>query len=62
MYSPIATQVISTLDPGDEIIFSWDQIKNDGDLALEGVYKISVKGMDADAINIEKSITVTIWK
>ena len=25
MYSPISAQVISTLDPGDEIIFSWDQ-------------------------------------
>ena len=62
MYSPVVTQVISTLDPGDEIIFSWDQIKNDGDVALEGVYKISAKGMDADAINIEKSTTVTIWK
>ena len=62
MYSPVVTQVISTLDPGDEIIFSWDQIKNDGDVALEGVYKISAKGMDADAINIENSTTVTIWK
>ena len=62
MYSPIAAQVISTLDPGDEIIFFWDQIKNDGDAALEGVYKISAKGMDVDGINIEKSTTVTIWK
>jgi len=62
MYSPIAAQVISTLDPGDEIIFFWDQIKNDGDAALEGVYKISAKGIDVDGINIEKSTTVTIWK
>ena len=62
MYSPISAQVISTLDPGDEIIFFWDQIKNDGDAALEGVYKISAKGMDVDGINIEKSTTVTIWK
>jgi hypothetical protein len=62
MYSPITTQVISTLNPGDEIIFFWDQIKNDGDAALEGVYKISAKGMDVDGINIEKSTTVTIWK
>ena len=62
MYSPISAQVISTLDPGDEIIFSWDQIKSDGDIALEGVYKISAKGMDMDGINIEKSTTVTIWK
>ena len=62
MYSPISTQVISTLNPGDEIILFWDQIKNDGDFALEGVYKISSKGMDVDGINIEKSTTVTIWK
>ena len=62
MYSPVSTQVISTLDPADEIIFFWDQIKNDGDIALEGVYKISTTGMDTDGNNIEKSTTVTIWK
>ena len=62
MYSPISSQVISTLDPGDEITFSWDQIKNDGDTVLEGVYKISVKGIDVDGNNVEKSTTVTIWK
>ena len=61
MYSPISAQIISTLDPGIEIIFSWDQIKNDGDTALDGVYKIFVKGIDADGNNVEKSITVTIW-
>ena len=62
IYSPISAQVISTLDPGDEIIFSWDQIKNDGDTALDGVYKIFVEGIDADGNNVEKSIIVTIWK
>ncbi len=31
MYTPVSSQVISYLDPGDEIEFSWDQIKNDGD-------------------------------
>jgi len=62
MYSPISNSVMSTLDPGDDIIFSWDQIKNDGDAVLEGVYKISVKGMDVEGNNVEKSTTVTIWK
>ena len=62
MYSPISAQIISTLDPGIEIIFSWDQIKNDGGTALDGVYKISVKGMDVDGNNVGKSTTVTIWK
>ena len=62
MYSPIAGQAETTLDPGDEISFSWDQIKNDGDVALEGLYKISSKGFDEQGNTIEKSTTVTIWK
>jgi len=62
MYAPSAAQVISNLEPGDEIEFSWDQIKNDGDTALEGLYKISAKGVDEQQNNVEKSTTVTIWK
>ena len=62
IYSPTSAQIISNLEPGDEIIFLWDQIKNDGNAALEGVYKISAKGTDVDGNNIEKSTTVTIWK
>lgn len=62
MYSPDAFGVTSTLDPGDEIEFSWDQIKNDGDKALEGLYKISGKGVDNHGNQVEKSTTVTIWK
>jgi len=62
MYSPVAAQVISQLDPGDEIEFSWDQIKNDGDVLLEGLYKISAKGVDKEGNNVKKSTTITIWK
>ena len=62
MYSPDTDMVISKLEPGDETSFSWDQIKNDGDDALEGLYKISVKGIDEFGINVEKSTTITIWK
>ena len=62
MYFPISVQMISTLEPGDEILFSWDQIKNDGDAVLEGVYKISAKGLDVQGNIVEKSTTVTIWK
>ena len=62
MYAPSTTQVISNLEPGDEIEFSWDQTKNDGDAALEGLYKISTKGVDKQENNVEKSTTVTIWK
>jgi len=62
MYAPVSAQVISYLEPGDEVEFVWDQIKNDGDAALEGLYKISVKGMDMQQNTVEKSTTITIWK
>ncbi|QMU54439.1 MAG: hypothetical protein GKS07_05810 [Nitrosopumilus sp.] len=62
MYAPTSSHVVSSLEPGDEVIFSWDQIKNDGDVALEGLYKISVKGLDESEDNVENSIIVTIWK
>jgi hypothetical protein len=62
IYSPISAQVISDLEPGDEIELSWNQIKNDGDSALEGLYKISVKAVDSQGNQIEKSSAITIWK
>ena len=62
MYSPISAQTISTLDPEDEVNFSWNQKKNDGDVVLEGVYKISVKALDDEGNKVEKSTTITIWK
>ena len=62
MYSPVAAQVVSELEPKEEVTLIWDQIKNDGDEALEGLYKISVKTNDVSGDQVEKSITVTIWK
>jgi len=62
MYTPNSTQVISYLEPGGEVEFLWDQIKNDGDAALEGLYKISAKGIDVEQNTVERSVTVTIWK
>lgn len=62
MYTPVSLQAISNLDPGDEIELSWNQIKNDDNAALEGLYKISAKGVDEQENNVEKSTTITIWK
>ena len=62
MYDPEKTQVNSKLESGEEINFLWNQIKNDGDSALEGLYKISVKGIDEQDNAVEKSTIVTIWK
>lgn len=62
LYSPTAAQVISTLEPQEEVTITWDQIKNDGDAALEGLYKIISEGRDSEQNKISKSITVHIYK
>ncbi len=62
LHSPVSAQMISELEPGDEIEFLWDQIKNDGDAVLEGLYKISTKAVDKQGNQVERSTTVTIWK
>ena len=62
LYSPVSAQVISELEPGDEIEFSWDQIKNDDDAVLEGLYKISTNAVDKQGKQVKKSIIITIWK
>ena len=62
LYSPVAAQVISVLEPKEEKSFEWDQIKNDGDSMLEGTYKISSSAMDNLEKTIKKSITINIHK
>lgn len=66
MYSPEkledSTSNAYLLNPNEEVEFVWDQIKNDGDLVLEGLYKIHFMGFDPDSNKIEKSTTITIWK
>ncbi|MFB5609807.1 MAG: hypothetical protein ACE5Q5_06260, partial [Nitrosarchaeum sp.] len=47
MYSPPASQVITTLKPNEEIVFVWNQLKNDNSPVLEGLYKISSNGIDS---------------
>ena len=66
MYSPDNFQESNlesySLAPKEEVEFVWDQIKNDGDSTLEGLYKISSKGFNPDDKKVEKSTTITIWK
>jgi len=53
---------LHSLAPKEEIEFIWDQIKNDGDSTLEGLYKIHSKGFNPELNKIEKSTTISIWK
>ena len=62
MYSPPASQVITTLKSNEKIVFVWDQMKYDNLPVLEGLYKISSNGIDSMGNKVEKSITINIWK
>ncbi len=61
LYTPIALQVISTLEPNQEKIFMWNQSKNDGDPASAGTYKITSSGTH-EALTVKKSIIINIHK
>lgn len=59
LFSPISAQVISVLEPNQEVTIKWDQIKNDGDSATAGTYKITSTNEDK---KVKKSITINIHK
>ena len=61
LYTPVAAQVISILEPNQEITLVWDQIKNDGDPASAGTYKISSNAIEGES-TVKKSITINIYK
>ena len=50
------------IEPKEEVLISWNQIKNDGDKVLHGRYKITSKAFDNDENVIQKSITINILK
>ena len=62
IYIPTSTQEISKLESHEEIIFTWNQLKNDNNYVLEGIYKITVKAITIDDKIIEKIVTINIFK
>jgi len=62
IYSPVSAQVISTLEPTQEVSFVWDQIKNNGEPLLEGVYKIETQTKDDQGKTVKKTVTINILK
>ena len=62
IYMPTSTQEISKLESHEEIIFTWNQLKNDNNSVLEGIYKITVKAITIDDKIIEKIVTINIFK
>lgn len=52
----------TSLAPGTSVALVWNQTKNDGGSALEGLYRIAVEGYLPDGGQIRDSITLSIWK
>ena len=61
-YTPMAAQVISTLEPKEEKTFVWNQKRMDGSDLLEGFYKIVVEGFDHENNKVRKSIVINLLK
>ena len=61
-YTPMAAQVISTLEPKEEKTFVWNQERMDGSDSLEGIYKIVVEGFDHENNKVKKSIVINVLK
>ena len=55
MFTPGPEALDATLDPGEEVVLSWNQIQNDETPVIAGVYKIHAESSSAAA-----STTVTI--
>lgn len=60
MYTPMATDAETRLEPGRGVEFVWNQLKYDQSQARGGIYKIHAGGVDLEGNNVEKSITVTV--
>ena len=60
IFSPQSRPELSILDPGEWVVLYWDQIKNDGTRALDGLYKITVRGSEDTGDIVLGSTTVTI--
>ena len=61
-YVPMAAQVITKLEPKEEVTFIWNQKKIDNSDSLEGRYKIVAEGVDPENNKVKKSIAINVLK
>tara|TARA_B100001123_G_C15173771_1_gene972520 strand:- start:33 stop:479 length:447 start_codon:yes stop_codon:yes gene_type:complete len=62
VFQPISEEQMITLDSHQEKEFVWNQLKNNDEPILEGVYKITSKAITINGDVIEKIITINIFK
>ena len=61
-YVPVAAQVVTKLEPKEEVTFVWKQKKMVNSDSLEGRYKIVVEGFDPENNKVKKSIAINVLK
>ena len=61
-YVPVAAQVVTKLEPKEEITFVWNQKKIDNTESMEGRYKIVAEGVDPENNKVKKSIAINVLK
>ena len=61
-YVPVAAQVVTKLEPKEEVTFVWNQKKMDSSDTLEGRYKIVTEGVDPENNKVKKSIAINVLK
>ena len=61
-YVPVAAQVVTKLEPKEEVTFVWNQKRLDNSDSLQGRYKIVVEGFDPENNQVKKSIAINVLK
>ena len=61
-YVPVAAQVVTKLEPKEEVTFVWNQKRLDNSDSLQGRYKIVVEGFDPENNKVKKSIAINVLK
>ena len=61
-YVPVAAQVVTKLEPKEEVTFVWNQKRLDSSDSLQGRYKIVVEGFDPENNQVKKSIAINVLK
>ena len=61
-YVPVAAQVVTKLEPKEEVTFVWNQKRMDSSDTLEGRYKIVAEGIDPENNKVKKSVAINVLK
>ena len=61
-YVPVAAQVVTKLEPKEEVTFVWNKKRLDNSDSLQGRYKIVVEGFDPENNKVKKSIAINVLK